>query len=117
MFALKNLCLVVLALLMLAPGLTELSKRDFLDGCHADTLDFCDSAVHNTENILDYVHADLVWPYFLKQKSAFESFKVWSGSPYDYSHLEQLSVFSWKRCLIVLDELFILTHIYLFMIG
>ncbi|KAL5661040.1 hypothetical protein ACJX0J_028165, partial [Zea mays] len=40
------------------------------------------SAVHNTENILDYVH----------------SFKVWSGSPYDYSQLrvlEQLSVFSW----------------------
>ncbi|KAL5684073.1 hypothetical protein ACJX0J_010458 [Zea mays] len=38
------------------------------------------SVVHNTENIIDY------------------SFKVWSGSPYDYSHLEQLSVFSWKRC-------------------
>jgi hypothetical protein len=99
-----------------APGLAELSKRGLLDGCHADTLDFCEhcvfskhervkfsSAVHNTENILDYVHADLwgpsripshggarymltiiddnscrVWPYFLKQKSdAFESFKVW----------------------------------------
>lgn len=101
---------------MSAPGLAELSKRGLLDGCHADTLDFCEhcvfgkhkrvkfsSAVHNTENILDYVHADLwgpsripshggarymltiiddnsrrVWPYFLKQKSdAFESFKVW----------------------------------------
>ncbi|KAL5660692.1 hypothetical protein ACJX0J_027817 [Zea mays] len=59
MFALKNLCLVVLALLML-------------------------SVVHNTENILDYNNN--------LQGS------VWSGSPYDYSHLEQLSVFSWKRC-------------------
>jgi transposase InsO family protein len=94
----------------------ELSKRGLLDGCHADTLDLCEhcvfskhkrvkfsSAVHNTENILDYVLADLwgpsripshggarymltiiddnscrVWPYFLKQKSdVFESFKVW----------------------------------------
>jgi transposase InsO family protein len=101
---------------MSALGLAELSKRGLLDGCHADTLDFYEhcvfgkhkrvkfsSAVHNTKNILDYVHADLwgpsritshggaryiltiiddksrrVWPYFLKQKSdAFESFKVW----------------------------------------
>jgi transposase InsO family protein len=101
---------------MSALGLAELSKRGLLDGCHPDTLDFCEhcvfdkhkrvkfsSAVHNTENILDYVHADLwgpshitshggarymltiiddksrrVWPYFLKQKPyAFESFKVW----------------------------------------
>jgi hypothetical protein len=60
-------------------------------------------AIHNTENILDYVHANLwghsrkvshggahymltiiddyshrVWPYFLKHKSdAFKSFKAW----------------------------------------
>ncbi|KAL5670052.1 hypothetical protein ACJX0J_022273, partial [Zea mays] len=44
-----------------------------------------DSTVHNTKNILDYNNN--------LQGS------VWSGSPYDYSHLEQLSVFSWlKRC-------------------
>jgi hypothetical protein len=101
---------------MSALGLAELSKRGLLDGCHAGTLDFCEhcvfgkhkrvkfcSNVHNTKNILDYVHVDSwgpshitshgcasymltiiddksrrVWPYFLKQKSdAFESFKVW----------------------------------------
>ena len=101
---------------MSALGMTELSKRGLLEGCHADTLDFCEhcvfgkhkrvkfsAAVHNTENILDYVHADLwgpsrkpsnggarymltiiddysrqVWPYFLKHKSdAFDSFKEW----------------------------------------
>jgi hypothetical protein len=56
---------------MSALGLAELSKRGLLDGCHADTLDFCEhcvfgkhkrvkfsSAVPNTENILDYVHVD-----------------------------------------------------------
>ncbi|KAL5678693.1 hypothetical protein ACJX0J_014824 [Zea mays] len=52
MFALTNLCLVVLALLML-------------------------SAVHNTKNILDYVHADLLGVCCPTQ--------VWFGSPYDYS--------------------------------
>jgi hypothetical protein len=57
---------------MSALGLAELSKRGLLDGCHADTLDFCEHyvfskhkrvkfsyVVHNTENILDYVHANL----------------------------------------------------------
>jgi hypothetical protein len=57
---------------MSALGMTELSKRGLLDGCHSDTLDFCehyifckrkrvkfDLAIHNTVNILDYVHADL----------------------------------------------------------
>jgi transposase InsO family protein len=91
-------------------------ERGLLDGCHSDTLDFCahcvfskhkrakfSPAIHNTENILDYVRVDLwgpsrkvshggdrymltiiddyscrVWPYFLKHKSyAFESFKAW----------------------------------------
>ena len=57
---------------MSAHGTAELRKRGLLDGCHADTLDFCEhcvfgrhkrvkfsSVTHNTENILDYVHADL----------------------------------------------------------
>jgi hypothetical protein len=57
---------------MSALGLAELSKRGLLDGCHVDTLDFCEHCVfgkhkrvkfsyivHNTENILDYVHDDL----------------------------------------------------------
>ena len=96
--------------------MTELSKRGLLEGSHTNTVDFCEhcvfgkhkrvkfsAAVHNTENILDYVHADLwgptrkpfnggarymltiiddysrqVWPYFLKHKSdAFDSFKEW----------------------------------------
>jgi hypothetical protein len=60
---------------MSALGLAELSKRGLLDGCHADTIDFYEhfvfgkhkrvkfsSAIHNTENILDYVHADLWGP-------------------------------------------------------
>jgi hypothetical protein len=103
---------------MSALDMAELRKRGFLDGCHLDTrdCDFCEHcvfgkhkrvkvspAIHNTENILDYVYADLwgssckvshggarymltiidyyshrVWPYFLKHKSdAFESFKAW----------------------------------------
>jgi hypothetical protein len=101
---------------MSALGMTKLSKRGLLDGCNSDILDFCEhcifgkhkrvkfsSAIHNTENILDYVHSDLwgasckvshcgahymltiiddysrpVWLYFLKHKSdAFESFKAW----------------------------------------
>jgi hypothetical protein len=100
---------------MSALGMAELSKRGLLDGCHSDTLDFYEHcvfgkhkrvkfspAIHNTENILDYVHVDLwgpfrkvshggacymltiiddysrrVWPYFHKHKSdAFESFKA-----------------------------------------
>jgi transposase InsO family protein len=60
---------------MSALGLVELSKRGLLDGCHADTLDFCEHcvfgkhkrvkfspAIYNTKNILDYVHADLWGP-------------------------------------------------------
>ena len=52
-----------------------MSKRGLLEGCHADTLDFCEhcvfskhkrvnfsAAVHNTENILNYVHANLWGP-------------------------------------------------------
>jgi hypothetical protein len=63
---------------MSALGMAELSKRGLLDGCHSDTLDLCENcvfgkhkrvksspAVHNTENILDYVHADL-WGFLTK---------------------------------------------------
>jgi hypothetical protein len=101
---------------MSAVGMIELRKRGLLDGCHSDTVDFCEHCVfgkhkrvkfsptiHNTENILDYVHADLwgasrkvshggacymltiideyscrVWPYFLYDKSdVFKYFKAW----------------------------------------
>jgi transposase InsO family protein len=82
----------------------ELSKRGIFDGCHLDTLDFCEHCVfgkhkrmkvspanRNTKNIFDYVHGGAcymltiiddyshrVWPYFLKHKSdAFESLKAW----------------------------------------
>jgi hypothetical protein len=60
---------------MSALCMAELSKRDLLDGCHSDTLYFYEHCVfskhkrvkfnptiHNTENILDYVHADLWGP-------------------------------------------------------
>jgi hypothetical protein len=63
---------------MSALSMAELSKRDLLDGCHSDTLDFCEHcifgkhsrvklspAIHNTENIVDYVHADL-WGILVK---------------------------------------------------
>jgi hypothetical protein len=63
---------------MSALGMIELSKRGFLDGCHSDTLDFYEHfvfdkhkkvkfslAIHNTENILDYVHANL-WRLLIK---------------------------------------------------
>jgi hypothetical protein len=102
---------------MSALGMTKFSRGGFLDGCHSATLDFCEhcvfvkhkrmkfsTAIQNTKNILDYVHADIwgasykvyhggarymwtivddyshrVWPYFLKNKShAFESFKAWN---------------------------------------
>jgi hypothetical protein len=59
-------------------GTAELSKRDILECCHSDTHDLCEHcvfgkhkrvkfspAIHNTENILDYVHADL-WGLFCK---------------------------------------------------
>jgi hypothetical protein len=52
--------------------MTKLSKRGLLDGCNSNILDFCEHcvfgkhkrvkfspAIHNTENILDYVHSDL----------------------------------------------------------
>jgi len=97
-------------------GLAELSKRGLLKGYNNDEMEFCEhcifgkhkrvkfnTAVHSTEGILDYVHADLwgpsrktslggcrymltiiddysrrVFPYFLKNKSdAFDSFKAW----------------------------------------
>jgi hypothetical protein len=58
---------------MSALDMEELSKRGLLDGCHSDNLDFCEHcvfgehttvkfspAIHNTKNILDYVHVD-VW--------------------------------------------------------
>jgi hypothetical protein len=92
---------------MSALGMTDLIKRGLLDGCHSDILDFCEHcvfgkhkrvkfspAIHNTENILNYVQANLwgpsckvshggarymltiindyshrVWPYFIKHKS------------------------------------------------
>jgi hypothetical protein len=100
---------------MSALGMSELKKRGLLNGCHSDTLDSCEHCIfsnhkrvkfslgiHNTKNILDYLHADLWGPspkvslsgahymltviddyshrvrsYFLKHKSvAFESFKA-----------------------------------------
>jgi hypothetical protein len=58
-----------------ALGLVELRKRGLVDGCLADTLDFYEhcvfgkykrvkfsTAIHNTENILNYVLADLWGP-------------------------------------------------------
>jgi hypothetical protein len=63
---------------MSALGIVELSKRGLLNGCHSDTLDFYEHcvfgkhrrakfspAIHNTENILDYIHADL-WGLLVK---------------------------------------------------
>jgi hypothetical protein len=97
-------------------GLAELSKRGLLKGYNTDEMEFCEhcvfgkhkriklnTAVHTTDGILDYVHADLwgpsrehslggcrymltiiddysrrVFPYFLKHKSnAFDAFKAW----------------------------------------
>ena len=97
-------------------GLAELSKRGLLKGYNNDEMEFCEhcifgnhkpvkfnTAVHTTEGILGYVHADLwrpsrkhslrgcrymltiiddysrrVFPYFLKYKSdAFDAFKAW----------------------------------------
>jgi hypothetical protein len=96
-------------------GLTELSKRGLLKGYTNNELKFCEhcvfgkhkrvkfnTSVHTTEDILDYVHADLwgasqkhslggcrymltiiddysrrVFPYFLKHKhEAFDAFKA-----------------------------------------
>jgi transposase InsO family protein len=97
-------------------GLVELSKRGPLKGYNSNGMEFCEhyvfgkhkrvkfnTAIHTTEGILDYVHADLwgpfwkhsfggchymltiigdysrrVFPYFLKHKSdAFDAFKAW----------------------------------------
>jgi len=97
-------------------GLAELSKRGLLKEYKNDEMKFCEhcvfgkhkrvkfnTAVHTTEGILDYVHADLwgpsrkhslggcrymltiiddysrrVFPYFLKHKyDAFDAFKAW----------------------------------------
>ncbi|WVZ92733.1 hypothetical protein U9M48_038777 [Paspalum notatum var. saurae] len=97
-------------------GLAELSKRGLLKGYKNDEMEFYEhcvfgkhkrvkfnTAVHTTEGILDYVHADLwgpsqkhslggcryiltiiddyfrrVFPYFLKHKyDAFDAFKAW----------------------------------------
>ena len=54
-------------------GMTELVKRELIDGCNLSKFEFCEhcifgkhkrvkfnASVHTTEGILDYVHAD-VW--------------------------------------------------------
>jgi transposase InsO family protein len=97
-------------------GLAELSKRGLLKGYNNNELEFCEhcvfgkhkrvkfnTSIHTTEDILDYVHANLWWPsrkhslggyrymltiiddysrmvfpYFLKHKhEAFDAFKAW----------------------------------------
>jgi hypothetical protein len=97
-------------------GLARLSKRGLLNGYNNNELEFCEhcvfgkhkrvkfnTSVYTTEDILDYMHADLwgpsrkyslddyrymltiiddysrrVFPYFLKHKhEAFDAFKAW----------------------------------------